>query len=539
MSSVRGGRLPIPMDVNPTSTERTVAESATTVADTRAGGHVWTWVGALLVLAIGAVPLVLMAFPPPGGRHYWGGVWYAPDDSLLLQTMWQGVRGHWLRQPPYAFADGPGAFFYGAHLLLGHLCGVFGWDPAVAYHAARIACAGLLLGVLYRFTGRFFDDPGRRRLAFFGIATGCGLGWVVVLARGYKPVEFTATEAYPFFAMAASLHLTLAIAALLVLIDALVPRPGARAGRWAAIVAATLVLAATQPFGSVLALVVGGVWALREALQSRRVPWTTVTGLVAVVAITAPFAIHQFATIAHNPAYVGWRTQVRTPTPPAWELLCAIGLAFPLALIGMVTCARRRSREDILLLAWVGAMVVLMALPWYQSRRFDLAGYVPFGLLAVHGIVWLRWRGNAGDGALAVLVNGLSSAVIVGAAALRVMQANPEITLAPDTWRAVLYLRAHAPDRAVVLARPLTSLGVLASTPLRVVYGHPAETPNAAATHTLVTGYFAGAGALPDPVERRVDYVLVEPPTWPVLPAGFREVFASGSVRLYAAPRTP
>jgi hypothetical protein len=514
------------------------ARAAIDHAEVPAPGHDRAWFAGVstFLLAVVALPWLIAVFHPPAGLRSWGAIWYAPDDSLLLSVIQEGMRGHWLHRPPYALAEGPGALFYPLHLLVGHLCRWTGMNAATGLHLARLACGALMLAALAAFVGRFFAGRGERRFAFLLAATGCGLGWLPLLAWGIRSPELSTSEAYPFFAALASLHLAFAIAAMLWTVDALVPRAGG-GPRWWRVAAGALALAATQPFGVVVAGAIGAAWAAVRLRRERRVPWDTLGGLVLLGGLSAPFVLHQVISIATNPAYVGWRTQVSTPTPTLGEVLIGVGLALPFALAGLVEAARRRDPGDVLLLAWIGAMVVLMSLPYYQARRFDLAGYVPLVILAVRGLRVLRLDGARTPGALAVMVNALTSLFILGASLARVTSGSPEVYVPRATWEAFAALRQRAPEGAVVLARPLTSLALLAAAPVRAVYGHPAETPDAAATHAAVDSFFRSGMPLPPRLADRVDYVLVEPGTPGTgalaAPPGFREVYAMPGAELW------
>ena len=530
--------------------EPTTTRVPSGTADARArSGAGWPWFIAtsVAILAAAFYPLVRAVLGSPRGHHFWGALWYSPDDSLLLSVMWEGVRGHWLHAPPYALADGPGAFIYPAYLLLGHVAAWTGLSPLSVFLLARLAAGVLLLLTLDGFVGRFFRQVHERRFAFLVAATGCGLGWLFVLVSRFRSAEFSTPEVYPLFSILAGFHVTLAIAALLWVLEALVPRGAgstsprrgwsASAARWGRLVAGVLVLATMQPFGCVVALCVGALWATARWRREARVPRLELASLLVVAGLSLPFVLHQLSTIASNPAYAGWHTQVRTPTPPFWQVLVAIGLPLPFALVGLVDSARRRQPDDLLLLFWTCSMAVLLSLPYYQARRFDLAGSVPLAILAVRGIGTLRFRWSAADRLLAVFLNALSSLVIIGAAASRVTALDPELFLKQDTWDAVCYLRDHAAERAVVLAEPVTSLAVVASSPLRIVFGHPAETPQAHETHEAVRAFFDRGRPLEERLMRRVDYILVEPradgATTTRIPADFQGVLRSGGVTVY------
>lgn len=522
---------------------------------TRTGtGRLWLVAASIAILAAAFYPYLRAVLGTPPGYHFWGALWYSPDDGLLLSVMWEGVRGQWLHTPPYALADGPGAFFYPAYLLLGHLSARTGLSPLHLFPLARLAGGVILLLSLYGFVGRFFRRVQEQRFAFLVAATGCGLGWVfslTFLPFRFKSVEFSAPEAYPLFSILASFHVTLALAAMLWVFEALIPR-----GEWTTLprrggngltsrcgrlVAGTLVLATMQPFGCVVALCVGALWAAVRWRLEARMPRLELASLLVVVGLSLPFVLHQLSTIASNPAYAGWHTQVRTPTPPFWQVLVAIGLPLPFALVGLVDSARRRQPDDLLLLFWTCSVAVLISLPYYQARRFDLAGYVPLAILAVRGIERLRFRWSSGDRFLAVFLNALSSLVIIGAATSRVTGLDHELFLKRDAWEAIRYLRGHSAERSVVLAEPMTSLAVIASSPLKVVFGHPAETPRAGETYKAVRAFFDRGRLMDDGLMRRVDYILVEPradgKTTARIPPDFRKVFGSGGVTVYRRRR--
>lgn len=498
----------------------------------------------LLILCAASLPYLCALFGTPASVHFWGGTCFYYDDGLLLSVMREGMQGHWLHSPPYATAQGPGALFYPGYLLLGHLCGWAALDPVPVFHLARFACGAVLLVSLWRFIGRFFARPEDRRFSFLLAATGCGLAWAWLMTSQFRQAELRAAELYPFFSILSSPHLALAMAAFLHVLDELVPREsepvtgGGRFIRMALFVAGVLILALSQPFGSVVAAGIGTLWAGRRWHQERRFPGAELARVTALVVLTLPFAIHQLATIASNPAYSGWRTQVHSPALPPWGIIVALGLPLPFALAGVVMSARRHGPSDWLLLFWTGIVALLVSLPYYQSRRFDLGCGVLVSVLAVRGIAGMGLRPPAVVKLAAIAVNALTGVLLLGAMTQRIVRLSPELFVEQDVWRAVGFLREHAAERAVVLAEPATSMCVIASTPLRVVYGNPAETPNGAAVRREVDGFFERGAPLSDDLMDRVEYILLQPhrgdrPSCSI-PGDFGIAFQTRAVRVYA-----
>jgi hypothetical protein len=137
-------------------------------------------------------------------------------------------------------------------------------------------------------------------------------------------------------------------------------------------------------------------------------------------------------------------------------------------------------------------------------------------------------------------LNAMTSLLVLGANMALMDGRDPTIFMTRDAWAAISYVRDHAEERAVVLAPPVTSLFVIASAPLRVVAGHPAETPRAEATFRAVEDFYREGAALPPELLQRVDYILTGRPAagvrGPRLPQGFEEIFHSGRVGVHARP---
>jgi len=507
-------------------------------------GRWWLLASSVLILLAALFPYLCAVFGTPASVHFWGGTCFYHDDGLLLSVMREGMQGHWLHSPPYAGAQGPGALFYPGYLLLGHLCAWAALDPVPVFYLARLVCGVVLLASLWHFIGRFFARPEDRRFSFLLAATGCGLAWAWLMTSRFRLVELRASELHPFFSILSSPHLALAMAAFFWVLDALVPRENGpvsasgRIARLALFVAGVLILALSQPFGSVVAAGIAALWACKRWLQERRPPMAELGKLATLGILTIPFATHQVVTIASNPAYLGWRTQVHSPNLTPWGFLIALGLPLPLALVGVVMSARRRRPCDWLLLFWTGVVALLVSLPYYQSRRFDLGVGVLVSILAVRGVAGMGLRLPAVAKLAAIVVNALTGVLLLGAMTQRIASLSPDLFVEHDVWQAVRFLREHAPERAVVLAEPATSMCVLASAPLKVVYGHPAETPNGAAVRRAVEGFFERGTTLEESLMDRVEYILLQPhrdkrPACRI-PEDFGIAFQASDVRVYA-----
>ncbi len=100
-----------------------------------------------------------------------------------------------------------------------------------------------------------------------------------------------------------------------------------------------------------------------------------------------------------------------------------------------------------------------------------------------------------------------------------------------------LRLASHAPREPVVMAAPETGLFLPAWAGVRVIYGHPFETLDAAETRSKVEGFFAGTADRTDMLHG-VDYIFFGPREKKLGEAdpGWQPVFRAGDVTIYSTP---
>jgi hypothetical protein len=105
-----------------------------------------------------------------------------------------------------------------------------------------------------------------------------------------------------------------------------------------------------------------------------------------------------------------------------------------------------------------------------------------------------------------VLTNLIFLAVIFSAG----LGHNPALFLTHDEAAAVDWLNANARG-SVVLASPELSLWLPGMADVRVVYGHPMETPDANEAKAAVEDYFSGKASNQLLMDRGVQYIVVGP----------------------------
>ncbi|HEC33410.1 MAG TPA: hypothetical protein ENI37_01685 [Chloroflexi bacterium] len=498
----------------------------------------WRWVTwvALVLVAASWLPYTVAWAAAPPGTHFTGLVYNPLDGHTYIAKMRLGAEGSWLFRLTYTPEPQRGAPIYLFYLLLGHLARWAGLPLLAVYHGARTAGGLALLFGLYRLAADLADEVRQRRLLFLLAALGAGLGWLAA-PLGRETPDLWVVEVFPFAALLTNAHFPLALALMVWSAHwgpqaEKSPRPGL------ALAAGATALGAIQPFG--LPPLLGalmGTWVVR-GLRRRGVPWRSLSWTALTVLLALPYPLYTLRVTHSDPVLSAWSAQNVTPSPPLWDWLLGFGLLGPLALAGAVTAARRGRDGDGLLLGWMLATIVGMALPLDLARRLSLGLGIAVGGLA--GLGW-GWLVGAGIGRPQRVVKGRPQRVVKGrpqrvartlrrasVPALVVFSAMtplfllllgvgaalgeyPLLYLSEGEWTALAWLRDHVPHDAVVLCAPETGIFIPAWAGQRVVYGHPFETVDAEERRTQVERFWAGQR---DPAwldRLDVDYLLYGP----------------------------
>lgn len=197
------------------------------------------------------------------------------------------------------------------------------------------------------------------------------------------------------------------------------------------------------------------------------------------------------------------------------------------------------------MLAWVVSNGILLYAPFSMQRRLTLGLFFPLAGLAALGLerlvrsrAWLRMA------LVIVIVLSIPSNLIVITAGLSgVRIGEPAVVHLQDELDAYQWLGEHAPRQALVLAAPDTGNRLPVFADVRVLYGHPFETPDADAQKALVESIYAWDGSIEDGrrllSNQGIDLIFygqreraLGRPTWI---EGLPLVFQSGNVEIYEA----
>src|SRR5436190_9700209 len=136
-------------------------------------------------------------------------------------------------------------------------------------------------------------------------------------------------------------------------------------------------------------ILMGGAVAAAMLLRRPATKRGWVAGALAF-AIPAPYILYAYFAFIGNPEVQRWTFHSKNSLPPeAFSFLFAIAPQLLLALVGIPGALRRRSREDLFLLAWLVLLAAILYLPNPAGdlrRRFFDGLYLPLAVLAARGM---------------------------------------------------------------------------------------------------------------------------------------------------------
>ncbi len=504
--------------------------------------------GLCLLVALGTVAPYAVALQAAKPNTFTGFLINPVDGFSYLAKMRQGADGEWLFRLPYAPNPGSAAFLYGYYIFLGHVADFLKVPLIVLFHAARFLAGIGLFWLGFYFFKTFLQDKFEAWAAFLLSLFGAGLGWIFGLL-GLQTSDLSIPESIPFQTAYTNAHFPLANLLLLGAVLAVVKEGSLRKR---ALIAGMcgLFLAIVLPFSLASLFVFLILWLAWECAvflhkQDWRAAWrynrARFTSFLALAVGAGPLLLYDFWLTKNHPVLSLWTQQNQTPSPPISAYL--IGYS-PVLLLAIAAAVRRDSRSSArgrLLIVWAVSNFLLLYAPFNLQRRLTLGLYFPLaGLAAVglHSVV-----SNPARRRLLLIASILimipSNLVVVLTGIDRVSRSDPDFIDQPGEV-ADYRLLTQVPDGSLILAAPDTGNRLPAFADVRVLYGHPFETPNAAQQEALIDELFRWDGPGDAGLERLislgVDYVFygwrersIGYPTW--LPL-CKTVFVGRDVRI-------
>jgi len=400
------------------------------------------------------------------------------DGFSYLAKMQQGFYGEWKFVLPFTAEPGSGAYLFLFYLGLGHLSRILNLPLLVVFHSARIFGAILLLGTLYIFNKKFFEERRHQNLSFAICVLGSGLGWIAVFT-GLFTSDFWVAEAYPFLSMYTNPHFSIGLALMVV---ALMPerKPSAV---WE--LALGLVLGIIQPFAVVIVLIVRVgqiiIGIIGEEKQGKR--FIDLEDFVPVIAFALGgglVLIYQYWSILSDPILSLWNDQNITESPGIVDILISFSPCLILAGLGIKNAWQTQKGRRLVI--WSVVSLVLAIIPWNLQRRFLTGIYIPIAGLAVYGLMGLERnrRFSYRSSVIMLLVLAIPTNIIILASGIMAAsKQDPSIFQSREIYKGLAWIMENTSSDALVLTDEDTGLLIPPITGRRVIYGHPFETINA------------------------------------------------------------
>jgi len=460
------------------------------------------WAAGLALLAVVITTLPFLVAPAllETGSTFNGFLINPADGLSYLAKMRQGADLVFEFRLPYAPEPGPGVLLFVYQLILGGISRVVGLPQILTYHAARVLGAFAMFASSYLFFARTLPTVRAKWAAFMLTLFGSGVGWIA-LPMGLLPIDLWVPEAIPFLSAYANAHFPLATAALitsvtLILFPDLLPD-----ARLALLWIGGLLLALLQPFTVVAIGIVLGVWLVVERLHEtpagRLRSWAA--GLTAFLVGALPMLVYTWGVIRQHPILSAWNEQNLTPTPGISEVLLGYGLVLIFAVVGMLLGDARGRSSGRLLITWVILGFIMLYLPVSLQRRLTLGLFIPLAALAGVGLEAIAptRRRFALLLAATIVLSVPSHLVVIGSGLVAVSRAEVGLVTSESDQALLEWIGLNLSEDPLILAGLDTGSRLPAYGDVRVLYGHPFETPHSDVQEAFVRELWAWNG---DPV---------------------------------------
>ena len=359
----------------------------------REGGWTLPLVMGLVLAVVTALPYLYAYAVQPSGHAFMGFFYLGDDANTYLAKMRQGWEGSWAWQNRYTTESSPAAYLFMFWIVLGHLAALFNLPLIAVFHLARVGAAFALMAAAWLFISHFVQDRPARRFAFFFCAIGLGMGYViqalghpVIFGNVTDTLDWRMPELTAFYSVLALPHFAWSgvFAGLGV---ALTLKAIQRGNLWLAVLAggSWLGQASIHPQMPIL---MGG--AVLVALLLRPASFRGWLAAAIAFGIPAPYILYSYLAFVGNPEVQRWTFHSKNSLPPETiSFLLAIAPQLVLALVGLPGAIRRRTREDLFLIAWLVLLAAILYLPNPAGdlrRRFLDGLYLPLVVLAARGM---------------------------------------------------------------------------------------------------------------------------------------------------------
>lgn len=467
---------------------------------------------ALAVLAI-AVPYLIAWRISPDGTVFTGFLINPIDGFSYLAKMRQGFDGAWRFELSYTADPGSGSFLFVFYLALGHLSRILDVPLIVAYHGSRLFLSTAFFALIYLFYNRLFEENSLRWGGFLLSLFGAGLGWLALIVFNRQTIDLWVPEAFPFLSAYTNPHFPLAAGVFIGGVLLVYPRGQQTWRQWVLASICGFVMGAVLPFVTIPLFIVLGAWILWERLLikgSKLSGWLLQEPLTLFFLVLGalPWLVYDYWLSVNHPVISQWNAQNFTPSPPLIDTALGFGFVFLVAIISLLWRPWRAGRTGRLFTVWFVLGFILLYAPLPYQRRFGMGLYLPMAGLAVW---WLRQRMVAEShyrlalaGLMASSIPSLLLVMVAGTTAAA--RGEKAILFSKYELEAYEWIANQVPSKSLVLTDPQHGNRLPAFADVRVLYGHPFETPDAEFWRKSVQSLLAWDGAVDAALDILDDY---------------------------------
>lgn len=458
----------------------------------------WRWAiaASAAVMTLACLPYLVAVVQQDSVSRFTGFLITADDGNTYLAKMLQGARGAWLYTSAYAAEPGRPVLLFPFYYLLGKLTGADWTLRIVGFHLARVVFGFGYLVAAYAWLAEFVPRIRGRRLAFWLLALGGGLGWLALGAGGATPrledlpLDLYLPEAFSFLSLLTLPHLA---AARLGLVVSLVWYRRGRAPQAGLALMAVAFLVPLYPLVAGLLLVLGELGELASLGFTRAGVWAAVARLAWLLAPSAPYVVYVLALTSLDRDLAEFMGQNILLSPAPWHYALAYGPWLICGAWGWRALRRDAPSLAIWATVWLALGIALTYIPITTQRRIIDGYWLWLAPVAARGLTLIargtRWRRLILP---ALMVVTLPGPLLAWGGALSAAWMRAPVAFIPSGQVAAFdWLRDRSVPEGVALTSFQTGNWVPAFTPYRAYLGHGVETPNIHATEDRVARFFS------------------------------------------------
>lgn len=366
----------------------------------RTGFSEWSFylqVAALVLIAVWA-PILFAFLSAPPDRQFMGVLEGIPDHNQYFAWMRSLATEHLAANRLTPEPNDPG-FFNLLWWSVGRFSALTGLSYITVYTLLRLVAMLALFAAIIFFLQIAVTDSRQRRLAFFFICTGSGLGivWVVVkYAAGLADVPFPGdvytAEANTLLLMQVFPHFTLALTLITSVFGLMLLAVQTQQLRYAILAGiAGAALALQHAYDLLTVYTVLGSFGFLVWARDRRFPTFLFRAGLILAALATPPALYLAYLVANDAAWGRKLEQfdnagVFTPSPPHLFILLGIPLVLALAAL-RPRMFQSRNNAELLVATWFVAHFPLMYLPVKFQIHLILGIQIPMMILAAGYVI--------------------------------------------------------------------------------------------------------------------------------------------------------